>query len=478
MTPDLKTTDLRVLLVGRSPAENRLRSDPRLELVRARSAFDAIGELSLADPAGPEHTLVLVDENTIDAARAPALVAALRRVEPRARIARLASAPAGAAGAGVQPGDGLFDALVTADAAPEALLALGLEADPLPPAHVVQAAPVQGTGSVTGPYFAEPRRSTRPDDPAPRAAASAASVSALSGSQATHPSPLSPSAPDGEATLVMALVSGQDATAQALALLELRGGPAGARFTAGATPPVSVEACAPVVLRGSTIGWLAAPGASAAQLAPWAQWLAPWAALAAQHAELRRAAFTDCLTGAWNRRYLERFLSLAIERARARRHHLTVLLFDIDDFKRYNDRYGHAAGDEILVETVRLLTSVIRPTDRVCRIGGDEFAVVFDEPAGPRDPGSRHPGSIFDIARRFQKQIIEHRFPKLGAEASGTLTISGGMATFPWDAAEPATLLDRADRLLLDSKRRGKNVICLGPGCPAPEQGSILRPVP
>jgi diguanylate cyclase (GGDEF)-like protein len=139
-------------------------------------------------------------------------------------------------------------------------------------------------------------------------------------------------------------------------------------------------------------------------------------------------------------------------------------MFDIDDFKVYNDTYGHAAGDEILVEAVKLLRSVIRPSDKVCRIGGDEFVVIFHEPQGPRSPASKHPSDIFQIAHRFEKEICGHKFPKLGRDAPGTLTISGGLATYPWDGATAEALLELADQLALKSKRQGKNCITLGPG--------------
>ena len=173
---------------------------------------------------------------------------------------------------------------------------------------------------------------------------------------------------------------------------------------------------------------------------------------------------TDPLTGAWNRRYFDRFLRVAMENARSNRRHVTVLLFDIDDFKRYNDEFGHDAGDEILVETVKLMRSVIRPSDRVCRIGGDEFAVIFHDPEGPRTEGSSNAVSVVELANRFRRQVHEHKFPKLGMHARGTLTISGGMASFPWDGATPAELLTRADMLARDSKRAGKNVITFGAG--------------
>jgi diguanylate cyclase (GGDEF)-like protein len=139
-------------------------------------------------------------------------------------------------------------------------------------------------------------------------------------------------------------------------------------------------------------------------------------------------------------------------------------MFDIDDFKQFNDRYGHAAGDEILRETVRLLRSVVRPSDKVCRIGGDEFVVIFHEPGGPRQPGSKPPSSIAAIAKRFQDAICAHKFPKLGREAPGSLGVSGGLATYPWDGRAAAELLARADELSLQSKRTGKNTITFGPG--------------
>jgi diguanylate cyclase (GGDEF)-like protein len=104
---------------------------------------------------------------------------------------------------------------------------------------------------------------------------------------------------------------------------------------------------------------------------------------------------------------------------------------------------------------------VVRPTDRVCRIGGDEFAVIFYEPKGPRESGSRHPQSIHAIADRFQSQIRGHKFPRL-QEAPGPLTVSGGLATYPWDGATAADLLAKADQLALESKRQGKNVITIG----------------
>jgi diguanylate cyclase (GGDEF)-like protein len=138
------------------------------------------------------------------------------------------------------------------------------------------------------------------------------------------------------------------------------------------------------------------------------------------------------------------------------------MIFDIDDFKHYNDKWGHDAGDEIIRELVKLLRSIIRKGDHVCRIGGDEFAVLFCDPEPPREPGSNHPTTIEILAKRFKEQVQLARFPKLGNEATGVLTISGGLATFPWDGMDADSILLKADQRLLQSKRQGKNSITIG----------------
>ena len=215
---------------------------------------------------------------------------------------------------------------------------------------------------------------------------------------------------------------------------------------------------------GQDFGFLSATGATADATRPWAHWMARWLALDDAQRELREMAFQDELTSAWNRRYLKEFLGESLVEARRIRRQLTVMVFDIDDFKSYNDRYGHSAGDTILRETVRLLGSTIRDGDRVCRIGGDEFAVVFADMQAPRTPGSTHPESVETIARRFQEQICAMRFPELGLHAPGTLSISGGLASFPWDGQDGESLLHIADQRALESKRRGKNCLTIGPG--------------
>ncbi|MCH8164373.1 MAG: GGDEF domain-containing protein [Planctomycetes bacterium] len=213
-----------------------------------------------------------------------------------------------------------------------------------------------------------------------------------------------------------------------------------------------------------SFGVLSSSRASESQLRPWADWLARWLALDRHFRDYREMAFHDELTGAGNRRFYEVFMQQSMPEAARKRRAVTVMVFDLDDFKHYNDQFGHHAGDEVLRETVRLLNSVIRKGDRVCRIGGDEFVVIFADPEGPREPGSTPPETVEQIAKRFQDQICQMKFPKLGVDAPGTLSISGGLATYPWDGADPASLLRHADQLALQSKKKGKNVITMGPG--------------
>ncbi len=196
----------------------------------------------------------------------------------------------------------------------------------------------------------------------------------------------------------------------------------------------------------------------------WADWLAQWLDLDRAYRGYRIQANQDELTGAYNRRYFNDFLLRSIETGRKLRRPVTIMLFDLDNFKRYNDHYGHEAGDLVLSETVRLLKTVIRGGDCVCRIGGDEFVVIFADPEEPRELGSRHPVSVETIVLRFQEQLRTMKLILCEGEAPPTLTVSAGLATYPWDGDTPQTLLRRADELALESKRRGKNLITFGPG--------------
>lgn len=270
----------------------------------------------------------------------------------------------------------------------------------------------------------------------------------------------------GDVDLVEAILSGRGGLRKmALRIVTSRSGIADLRWAEAENGLPIERTAAPITFGDHSFGVLHCPNRPPpARLAAWAAWLGRWLALDQQVNELKDTSMRDELTGLWNRRYFNRFLLRILEWAADDRSQVTLLLFDIDDFKLYNDRYGHVAGDDILCEASRLMKSVVREHDVVARISGDEFAVIFWDAEGRRQPDSQHPQDVLIGAKRFQQAICTHRFPKLLDEAPGTLTISGGLACFPWDGRTPDELIAKADEMALRSKRQGKNAITFGPG--------------
>ena len=201
-------------------------------------------------------------------------------------------------------------------------------------------------------------------------------------------------------------------------------------------------------------------------------------ALQERHNRLQRLAITDELTGVYNSRYFRHFLSRILERARQKLFPVTLLIFDIDNFKKYNDQFGHGVGDEILKQTASLIKRCCREHDLVARLGGDEFAVVFWEKEGPRQPKENQPVAPTvgkppqtpeQVLERFKKLLANEEFRGLGPSGQGVLTISGGVAVFPYHANTMEELIALADRrLMFGAKQSGKNTIFLVGGS---EQG-------
>ena len=213
--------------------------------------------------------------------------------------------------------------------------------------------------------------------------------------------------------------------------------------------------------------------------------------------QLEKLATEDDLTSLKNRRYIWEFSRQIIEQAKDEDKRVTLLVFDIDDLKHYNDLYGHTAGDEILKQVGALMRRCCRSHDVVGRIGGDEFAVVFwDDPSNLPDQELKsnikgtaknerrlatadHPNEAISIARRFVRElesapasIGELSGSGLGPDGKGVLTISGGLASFPRDGSTVQELFLKADKALLEAKRSGKNRIYLV-GSPQSEASTV-----
>jgi two-component system cell cycle response regulator len=162
-------------------------------------------------------------------------------------------------------------------------------------------------------------------------------------------------------------------------------------------------------------------------------------------------ALYDPLTGLNNRRFMERRLPAMIEAARQRAAPLTMMILDIDHFKRINDTYGHDAGDRVLKGFAAELQQIVRGGDLVCRLGGEEFVVVV--PGVDANHGAR-------MAERARRTIENKEFPIGDAVGSVSITVSIGLADFRGQQ-DSADLYRRADRALYVSKSAGRNRVTL-----------------
>ncbi|HOT27548.1 MAG TPA: diguanylate cyclase [Candidatus Ozemobacteraceae bacterium] len=175
--------------------------------------------------------------------------------------------------------------------------------------------------------------------------------------------------------------------------------------------------------------------------------LAHQAAMAVEHARLYELAITDGLTKLFIHRYFQARLDEEI--MRAKRYHTTVslILFDIDHFKKFNDTYGHQQGDIVLIETAKLIKQAVRDTvDIPARYGGEEFAIIL--------PETDAKGAQL-VAERLRKTVESYDYPGQGKALK--VTISLGIASFPDHASTKPVLIKKADVALYACKEKGRN---------------------
>lgn len=198
------------------------------------------------------------------------------------------------------------------------------------------------------------------------------------------------------------------------------------------------------------------------------QSIADQAAVAIQNARLlgltAQLAVTDGLTELYNHRHFTQQLQIKVERARRVGQPLSVVLIDIDDFKVFNDRFGHLVGDEVLRQLGRLIKQSVRRTDLAARYGGEEFAVLL--PDTGTDAAAR-------LAERIQQSLPQAESFLRDLTAGGPpLSLSVGVAAFPEHASTWRQLLERADEACYQAKRAGKNRVVVCSSVPTPDTSS------
>jgi diguanylate cyclase (GGDEF)-like protein len=164
----------------------------------------------------------------------------------------------------------------------------------------------------------------------------------------------------------------------------------------------------------------------------------------------RQMSVRDSLTEAFNHRYFQETLSRELARHERSGQPLALVMLDIDDFKKINDRWGHPVGDLVLRGLVEELTKGVREMDTVARYGGEEFALIFPETT---------PAKAWVVADRLRNRVAGRLFVTPDLDHALGVTISVGLSCFPEDAGTKRLLIERADQALYQAKRSGKNCL-------------------
>lgn len=172
---------------------------------------------------------------------------------------------------------------------------------------------------------------------------------------------------------------------------------------------------------------------------------------ARMHEKTAQLACTDGLTGLYNHRQFKRLFSEEMSRAARYEKPLSIIMLDVDDFKKFNDSYGHPNGDVVLCEMAELLRDLLRDCDTIFRYGGEEFVALL--------PETGHENAVH-VAERI-RIFVETESPRFLTKITKThgITVSVGVATYPQDGDSPEVLLQTVDDLLYRAKHEGKNKV-------------------
>lgn len=172
---------------------------------------------------------------------------------------------------------------------------------------------------------------------------------------------------------------------------------------------------------------------------------------------VRQGAFEDELTGLYNRRYFRDSAERELARARRQGQSLAFLALDLDEFKAVNDRFGHAAGDRILIQLAKVLAGSVRESDLIARYGGEEIAVML--------PDTGLEGAV-RFGEKLRDRIAREAVVTLDSGKRIGITASVGIAIFPCDGEDLDALLQASDWRLYQAKTRGRNTVVADEGLP------------
>jgi len=226
-----------------------------------------------------------------------------------------------------------------------------------------------------------------------------------------------------------------------------------------ALPGFDVDLAAPMVIEGKTVGAIAVSGLQrpSAETKDVLRLVAQIGALAVHYVsaytEVKVTADLDGLTGVYNKRHMTDVLAETVFRSRQQAGRMAVFLFDVDNFKHYNDTNGHTAGDHLLRQLAQLVEENVRKENTFGRFGGEEFLLVLPDTTAEQ---------ALIVAEKLRYLIAHHVFPFGEKQPLGCVTVSGGIAAYPAHGLDSAALLQAADGALYEAKHQGRNRVLSG----------------